>query len=308
MMTTLRDWGRAAPCWLAIVATLGCGAAHPGAETPILSPATVWMVHTEAGDKALLRGNYEEAEKQYLAALQEAERLKIVKPKAPQSIIHGDPSVAPSLNNLGTFYIATENYAEAARHLQRALTLVETDLGPAHPYVAVTLSNLAALARAQGNLAEAEALLRRALKIDEQVLGSTHSKVGDDLNRLGEVAAARQRTAEAEALLQRGLAIRKAFWGPDHPDVAISLLSLAEFYVAQDNYTQAEPLYRRTLAIREQELGSDHPSLAEALERYAALLRKTGREDHAGQLEDGAKAIRERIRQGAVRLDVTPLP
>ena len=55
---------------------------------------------------------------------------------------------------------------------------------------------------------------------------------------------------------------------------------------------EAEPHYKRALAIIEKALGPEHPDVAQSLENYAALLRKTGRDDEAVKLEARAKAIR----------------
>ena len=56
----------------------------------------------------------------------------------------------------------------------------------------------------------------------------------------------------------------------------------------------AEPLYKRSLVVREKALGLDHPDVAQSLENYADLLRKTGRDDEAKELEARAKAIRSK--------------
>ncbi len=66
----------------------------------------------------------------------------------------------------------------------------------------------------------------------------------------------------------------------------------AALYQAQGNYAEAEPLYQRSLAILEKALGAEHPNVATSLEKYAALLRKTGRDAEAEKLEARAKAIR----------------
>ena len=61
-----------------------------------------WETYRAAGDKAYQRGNYPEAEKQWGAAVREAEGF------GPQ-----DPLLATSLNNLAVLYRAQGKYAEA---------------------------------------------------------------------------------------------------------------------------------------------------------------------------------------------------
>ena len=81
--------------------------------------------------------------------------------------------------------------------------------------------------------------------------------------------------------------------------MATSLNNLAVLYRAQGKYAEAEPLYRRALAIKEKALGPEHPSVATVLANYAALLRKTNRDNEAAKLEACAKAIRAKHGQGA---------
>ena len=66
--------------------------------------------------------------------------------------------------------------------------------------------------------------------------------------------------------------------------VARSVRNLAEFYQFEGEYKKAEPLYQRLLEIRKSE-GKDRD---DALERYACLLRKTGRLAEAEDLETQA--------------------
>ena len=80
--------------------------------------------------------------------------------------------------------------------------------------------------------------------------------------------------------------------------VAGCLAGLAALYHLQDRYAEAEPLYQRLLALLEEALGPDHSDVAETLEEYAGLLRATGREAHAAEIEARARAIHARIAAG----------
>ena len=104
----------------------------------------------------------------------------------------------------------------------------------------------------------------------------------------------------AEPLYQRSLAIReKAALDPDHSNVAQSnvaqvLNDLAELYLDQGRYEAAEPLLERALAIREKMHVPDHPDLVTSMENYATLLRKTGRDGEAVELEARVKTSRSK--------------
>ena len=71
-----------------------------------------------------------------------------------------------------------------------------------------------------------------------------------------------------------------------------SLNNLAALYQLLGRYEAAEPLYERALAIKEKALGREHPLVAQSLENYAILLRATGRNWDAANMEGRAKAIR----------------
>ena len=75
-------------------------------------------------DSDLANVNYPEAEKQWSAALKEAEGF------GPQ-----DPRLATTLNNLGEVYRAQAKYAEGEPLYKRALAIREKALGPEHPDV-----------------------------------------------------------------------------------------------------------------------------------------------------------------------------
>ena len=70
------------------------------------------------------------------------------------------------------------------------------------------------------------------------------------------------------------------------------LYNLARLYQDQGRYAKAKPLYKQALAITEKALGPEHPAVATVLENYAMLLRETGRDTKAANLEARAKAIR----------------
>ena len=241
----------------------------------------VWERYMAAGEEAREHGNYPEAEKQFAAAVEDA-----------QGFGPDDPRVAASLSGLAYVYQDRSRYGEAEPLYKRALAIREKALGPEHPVVASSLFNLAGLYKAQGRYAEAEPLYKRALAIFEKALGPEHPHVAKGLRGLAILLDAQGNYAEAESLFKRALAIREKALGPDHPFVASSLNDLAGLYKAQGRYAEAEPLYERALAIWENVLGPEHPNVATSLENYAALLRKTGRSAEASRMEARAKTIR----------------
>ena len=70
-------------------------------------------------------------------------------------------------------------------------------------------------------------------------------------------------------------------------------LGLPSLYVARDCYAEAAPPYRRSLAIWKMALGPEHPHVATSLKNYGALLRVTGRNAEANEMEARAKHAEE---------------
>ncbi len=128
--------------WL--LAGLACLALWPA---PGLAQGGSWESYIAAGQEAYQRADYAEADKQFMAALKQAEGF------GPQ-----DPRLATSLNGLAALYRSLGRYAEAEPLHKRALAIGEKALGPNHADVAQSLNDLAVLYARQGKSAEAEPL------------------------------------------------------------------------------------------------------------------------------------------------------
>ncbi len=159
---------------------------------------TLWERYFTAGRKAYRQGRNDEAEKQLLAALQEAEKF-----------VPEDPRLVRNLNSLATLYIKLGNYAESVSFIQRSLVIQEKVPGPAHPNLATTLNNLATLYRFQGKYAEAEPLYIRSLAIREKTLGLEHLNVAISLENYADLLRKTNRESEAAKMEARAKAIRE---------------------------------------------------------------------------------------------------
>ena len=165
--------------------------------TPYAQDTTKWEKSNAAGMKAYEEGRYAEAEKRWLAALEEAENF------GPD-----DERLATSLNNLAALCRTQGKYAEAEPLYQRSLAIREKALGPEHPDVASSLNNLAGLYDNQGKHAEAEPLYQRALAIVEKALAPEHPDLATSLENYARLLRKIDRDAEAKKLESRAQAIR----------------------------------------------------------------------------------------------------
>ncbi|HEX8118250.1 MAG TPA: tetratricopeptide repeat protein [Pyrinomonadaceae bacterium] len=154
-----------------------------------------WDKYNRAGEAAAVKGDYGEAERNYLAAVAEAEK-------------HGpkNPYLAHSLSELGRVKYEQGKYAEAEPLYKRAIAIDEEVSKDAS--LAVVLNNLAELYRTQARYAEAEPLLKRAISVFEKSLGPNHPNVGVALENYAVVLRGLNRNAEAAAAEARARAIQ----------------------------------------------------------------------------------------------------
>ncbi len=121
------------------------------------SAGSPWESYIRAGEAAYEQCHYAEAEKQFLAALHEAEKF------GPE-----DPRLATSLNNLVELYHDQGKYTVAETLYKRLLTISEKALGAEHPDVAQTLENYAGLLREMWREEDASIMEARAKAIREK--------------------------------------------------------------------------------------------------------------------------------------------
>jgi tetratricopeptide (TPR) repeat protein len=221
-----------------------------------LKPATIAAgkpaTHFDAGLSAHRKGQYHEAEQQFLLDLDDIRKRG------------GDPAaLAPTLNNLAEAYEGEHKYEEAESFYKLSLATYEKTSGPEHPDTAVVLNNLAGLYDTQGKFVEAEALYLRSRAILEKSLGMQHPNLGSVLTGMAEVYRKQGRFAEAEPLYRQAIDIWEKSLGSEDTQVALGLSNLAVFL----------------------------PKVAVTLKRCADILRKLNRSDEASDLESRAQEI-----------------
>ena len=199
------------------------------------------------------------------------------------------PDVAQSLNVLAILYGRQGRYDEAQLLLLRSLAIREKALGSDHPAVAQSLMNIGFFYGPQERFEEAEPLYERAIAIFEKAVEQDHPRLGNAVVNLGVLHWKQGRLEEAESELQRAIQIYAKNLGVDHVWNAEARWGLAGVYRDQGRYEDAEPLYQQALAIQEQVLARDNRDLRNTLTDYAQLLRVTGREEEALELEARAE-------------------
>lgn len=118
-----------------------------------------WEELTRAGHRAFERQQLAEAERQFKAAIKEAERFG-----------HQDLRLATSFDNLAEAYRSQNKPKEAEKLFRQSLAIREMALGPWHIRVAQNFDSLADALSAQRKYSQAEPLYRRAREIRERAL------------------------------------------------------------------------------------------------------------------------------------------
>jgi CHAT domain-containing protein/Tfp pilus assembly protein PilF len=178
--------------------------------------------------------------------------------------------------------------------VERAVTIKERALDPAHPDLATSLSNLGVQRTLAGNPAAAKPLLERALAIREAAFGPDHVLVAASLFKLGGLLITLHDDAGAIVLLERAQRIREKVHGADHPDTLRTLVNLAILYQETGDYVAARQRYERALVIGERFRSPDLLTL-HVLMGMAVVLSELGG-DFAGsaRLNERLLALTER--------------
>lgn len=280
------------------------------------APDDTWTKLIAAGDEAMSKQLYAEAEKSYRDALQLAESRWKKDFRIAGSMI----KLAESCNGESK---RDEGEAFAARSivaLQAALKAHKpknsTDEYERTDVSAAIFDQAAGIYAANQKYSDAEALYEKVIALREaaavekkpsteedlfrflgQALTNAKAKVADANDKLADLYFRERKFEDATQLYVKSHAIREAALGPEKPLTAKNLSDLASCYAVQGNYGAAEPLFKQAVEIFEHANWADRPEIATALENYSLLLKKTGREAEAGPMMERAQAIRAKLAQ-----------
>ncbi len=183
------------------------------------------------GAEAQRSGRFADAEKLYMSALEEAEKLG-----------DADSKLALVLRGVSLLYSRKGDEQGAIAFGERALAVDERAFGPNHPLVAEDLTSLARLYSNAHKLADAEKCYQRALEIE------ANAAEMDGFHRLGVIQSAamfyqiQKSYAEAEALRKRALDMAQASPQRNGLDIALLRRDLAFVYRAEGKQEEADEL------------------------------------------------------------------
>jgi tetratricopeptide (TPR) repeat protein len=216
---------------------------------------------------------------------------------------------ASVLANLAGSLTARGQLAKAEKLLRESIGLHLAAVPPDPVNLALARNALGKILMERSALEEAEAVLEDAMRALE---GIPQAKVqlGMAVNNWGALLSHRGRYAEAAVALERSLALIEPDLGPRNPWLVHTLTNLGTAYTLNGDYERARVHLERARSIAEERLAPENPIYGVVLNRYAALLRKTGQKSGAKKLEAKARSILEgsaRRNGSATSVDISAL-
>jgi serine/threonine-protein kinase len=184
-----------------------------------------------------------------------------------------------------------EDYAEAARLMERGLAIAKASLGEGHPRTAYTLEFLGTVESRRGNFPRAERLSRQAAEIFDRTLGRHDVAVADAFADLAKVYSRAGRWSDAEATQRTAIAAYESSLGRAHPAYAGAIGGLGEIHLHAGRLDEAETECRAMLAIRERALGNSNLGLINPLMLLGDIRAQRGQLTVADSLYSTALSI-----------------
>ncbi|MCA9657504.1 MAG: tetratricopeptide repeat protein, partial [Myxococcales bacterium] len=187
-------------------------------------------------------------------------------------------------------------YAEAAEHLEEALTIAEAEYGPTSSEAALVHESLAHVRRLLGDYPAAAVHVDLALASVRERHGDEHPKLAAVLQSQALILTRIGDHDGAEAANREALRLTEQAYGPDSPRLAYMLNDLGVSACERNRFAEAEANYRRALDLRVASLGREHMLVTTVLYNLGTcLLKQEERRGEAAELFAEALAIRERL-------------
>lgn len=194
---------------------------------------------------------------------------------------------APAINRAGALHslarleVKTDHVAAAMSHAERALAILEEELGADHPDVGLALLAIGHLLERRGDLDTSIDVRRRALTILTSARGPAHIHTAKAHNDLGGALSRQGQHQEGRAQCERALEVWRRALGDHHVDVAAAYAALGHIHRRLGDDLEAERLHRLALEIEEAALGPRHPDVAMGLWDHADDLVRLKRCEEA---------------------------
>lgn len=177
-----------------------------------------------------------------------------------------------ALDNLGTYYLAKNEFAQAETILRQVYDKRTQLFGPDFRHTLYSIENLGDLYYAQQAYEQAEQYYQ--LCVDKWLTKSSGINNPYTLYCMKGVSLSKLATGQyqyAEQLLNKHINAATLVFGLEHPEVLSAKHHLARVYQATARYEQAEILFRKTLEVSEKVLGENHKATLNTKKQLTAL-------------------------------------
>nr|GMC56863.1 kinesin light chain 3 isoform X1 [Ipomoea batatas] len=229
-----------------------------------------WRVFTDSGRDLFLQGKLEDAEKLFLAAIQEAK----------EGFGDRDSHVASACNNLAELYRVKKELDKAEPLYLEAISILEESFGHDDIRVGAALHNLGQFYLVQQNLEQA----RVCYEIKRRVLGEAHPDYADTMYHLGTVLHFQGKEKDSETLIWDSIRILEDVGQGESIICTKRMRHLAEMYLKSNRIAEAVNLQRKILHKMELSKGWGSLDTVLAAERLALTLLTQGSLTDAQQL------------------------
>lgn len=207
--------------------------------------------------------------------------------KVLQASEEDQPHIAGFYNNLALIQMEQNKLDESAKSFQVAEELVRSKLGTDHLLYARYLGNHTKLLVCLKKLDEAESECKEAVRTSLVALGEHHPQTATCYKTMGKVLILSGRVQEGELYFLKAADItEKIYQTGAHPRIAEVYAELAELEASSKDYAKADEHFLRACTAYQSVFpGLSHPRAAAVFQQYLTMLRATGRDAKAEELQ-----------------------
>ena len=250
-------------------------------QVRVNDPSDAWAMETQEGIQAASQRMLKEAENHSKEAVTASKQMKLTDPRRIQS-----------LNNLAQLYIQEKKMSEAGTVLAQATKVIEENPGTNSDVALTTFNNLGSFYYDQSEFSKAEVVFKKSLSIARNTYGNQHPATAQSLNNLGMLYSKQNKLSEAESYLKQSLAIREKTLQSNDPLIPDTVKNIAMFYYEHQDYQKARPYFQRAIEADKKAYGQESPLLLSGLNKYAKVLRKSGQNKEALEVDAEIKSIK----------------
>ncbi|MCZ6899277.1 MAG: CHAT domain-containing protein [Bacteroidetes bacterium] len=160
--------------------------------------------------------------------------------------------------------------------LEKALPLVEDELGYEDNYYAQVLNDLGLAYWHTGGMQKAEELFNESLEIKRELYDGQGPEYAASLVNLAGLYKTLGDLNKSRDYFEQALAVYQQAGEEGTSDYAKALNNYGSLYEVTGNYRKAQELYAQSMEIRQSAVGPNHPDYAASLNNLGKIYAKTG--------------------------------